>query len=90
MPYVAMRAGEVWERNEPLDPDDGWNRVRVVGQFGAEVTVTPADSFGEVMPATPQSLALNYECVEQAPQELEGADAEATALANGGSWPNTE
>lgn len=88
MPNVPMRRGEVWQRQTPVEPDDGWNRVRVVGQFGDEVTITPADSFGGVIPVTPQSLALSYECIEQAarPAAPGSAEAETELVANGGEW----
>ncbi len=90
MPSVPMRVGEIWERNTPAPADDEqsvWNRVKVVGQFGGEVTITPADSFGEVVSVTATSLAQVYTCVQNAPAAPRDPDEAAlAALADGGSW----
>lgn len=66
--------GSVWARREPIEPDDGWNRVRVTGRFEDELTVTGADAFTETITATPESLALAYNCEREPPTAEAWAD----------------
>lgn len=61
--------GTVLRRREPVEPDDGWNRVRVVGQFEGEVVVAALGAFVEPIPATPESLALAYAIEAEPPAD---------------------
>jgi uncharacterized FlgJ-related protein len=50
-----------------VDPDDGFNTVRIVGRdWNDELTVAP-DAFGEVIAVAPDALVDGYVLIEDAP-----------------------
>ena len=80
---MIVCVGQRWRRRDLVDPDDGWNEIRVVGRdHNDEFTVAPG-GFGEVIAVAPDALADGYLLIEDAP----AAPALATDGGNAfGAW----